>query len=198
MQDVATAIKGALEEVKDFARESLNNLTLKYLGAVVDREYLAVGMSEIANTPEETIRSVLNRIHESILTREHKDHLFSVIDSARTNSEPDEHTKIICHYFSKLLVFQNALEKKERNISDFCELCSAYIVDKQFVYDNTIFGFDIRPLPNAEDVPGIELSDLSSGEKQIVSLFVRSRLIMRFSDEQFRSVDVPLFHGRHG
>lgn len=189
MQDVSKAIRGALEEVKDFARESLNNLTLKYLGAVVDREYLDVGMSEIANTPEDTIRSVLNRIHESILTKKHKNHLFSVIDSARTDSYPDEHTKIICHYFSKLLAFQSALDEKERNISDFCELCSAYIVDKRFVYDNTTFSFDIKPLETNEDAASIELSDLSSGEKQIVSLF--SHLYLSGNRRFFVLIDEP-------
>jgi energy-coupling factor transporter ATP-binding protein EcfA2 len=97
MQDVEKAIKMTLEGIKDFARESLNNLTLKYLGDVVNREYLDVGMSEIACTPEETILGVLNRIHETILTKGHKEHLFNVINSARTNSAPDEHTKIICH-----------------------------------------------------------------------------------------------------
>ncbi|MHB1175938.1 MAG: AAA family ATPase [Sulfuriferula sp.] len=196
MQDVERAIKMALEGIKDFARESLNNLTLKYLGAVVNREYLDVGMSEIANTPEETIRSVLNRIHESILTRIHKEHLFNVINSARSNSAPDEHTKIICHYFLKLLSFQKALETKEKNMSDFCALCSAYIVDKQFVYDNATFGFDIRPLQSSEDTPGIDLSDLSSGEKQIVSLFSHLYLsgknrFLVLIDEPELSLSVP-------
>ncbi|MCI0562241.1 MAG: ATP-binding protein, partial [Nitrososphaera sp.] len=189
MQDVERAIKMALEGIKDFARESLNNLTLKYLGAVVNREYLDVGMSEIANTPEETIRSVLNRIHESILTRDHKEHLFNVINSARTNSTPDEHTKIICHYFLKLLSFQEALEEKEKNVSAFCALCSAYIVDKKFVYDNATFGFAIRPLQSGDDIPGIELSDLSSGEKQIVSLF--SHLYLSGKNRFFVLIDEP-------
>lgn len=189
MQDVEKAIKMALEGIKDFARESLNNLTLKYLGAVVNREYLDVGMSEIANTPEDTIRSVLNRIHESILTRDHKEHLFNVINLARTSSSPDEHTKIICHYFLKLLSFQKALETKEKNISDFCALCSAYIVDKQFIYDNATFGFDIRSLQSSEDSPGIALSDLSSGEKQIVSLF--SHLYLSGKNRFFVLIDEP-------
>ena len=103
MQDVEKAIENTLEFLKDFARENLNNLTLKYLGDVVNREYLSVGMSEISHTSEETIRSVLDRIHESILSETHKEHLFSVINEARTSSSPDEHSKIICHYFLKLL-----------------------------------------------------------------------------------------------
>ena len=113
-----------LEKLKDFARENLNNLMLQYLGDVVNREYLNVGMTEIAQTSEDTIRSVLDRIHESILSKSNKDHLFEVINAARASSSPDEHSKIICHYFLKLLSFQQGLQERERNMSQFCDLCS--------------------------------------------------------------------------
>jgi predicted ATP-dependent endonuclease of OLD family len=189
MQDVERAVKDVLEKLKDFARENLNNLTLRYLGDVVNREYLAVGMTEIAQTSEETIRSVLDRIHESILTKSHKDHLFSVINSARASSSPDEHSKIICHYFLKLLSFQEALKKRERNMSAFCELCSEYIVDKQFVYDNATFSFSIVPTNTELSEYKIELSDLSSGEKQIVSLF--SHLYLSGNKRYFVLIDEP-------
>lgn len=189
MLDVELAIKDVLEKLKDFARENLNNLTLKYLGDVVNREYLNVGMMEIAQTSEETIRSVLDRIHESILTKSHKDHLFSVINAARTSSSPDEHSKIICHYFSKLLSFQEALKKREQNMSIFCKLCSGYILDKQFNYDSATFSFSINATDKGCSKNKIELSDLSSGEKQIVSLF--SHLYLSGNKRYFVLIDEP-------
>lgn len=189
MQDVERAIENTLEFLKDFARENLNNLTLRYLGDVVNREYLDVGMSEISQTSEETIRSVLDRIHESILSETHKEHLFSVINEARTSSSPDEHSKIICHYFLKLLSFQEALKERERMITEFCELCSEYIVDKEFIYDGSTFGFKIIT-KGEEDLDGnIDLSDLSSGEKQIVSLF--SHLYLSGNKKYFVLIDEP-------
>lgn len=189
MQDVERAIRGVLEEVKDFARENLNNLTLKYLGDVVDQKYKSVGMFEISNMSEDTIQGVLNRIHESILGKEHKEHLFSVINSARTNTSPDEHTKIICHYFLKLLGFQEALQQRERKISEFCELCSAYIVDKKFTYDSTKFNFLISYQDDGSDSGNVQLSDLSSGEKQIVSLF--SHLYLSGNNQFLVLIDEP-------
>ncbi len=64
MKDVDESIKTTVEELKEFARESLNTLTLKYLGDVVDKEYDKVDIEEIKNTPEENIHSVLDRIQE--------------------------------------------------------------------------------------------------------------------------------------
>ncbi len=67
MKDVQNAIDRELANLKEFARENLNSLTLGYLGDVVDREYRNVTTKEIANVSDETVRSVLNRIDESIL-----------------------------------------------------------------------------------------------------------------------------------
>lgn len=189
MKDVQVAIDRALGNLKEFARESLNNLTLGYLGDVVNQEYQNVGMKEIADVSEDTVRDVLNRIDENILTSEHKEHVFGVINSARSNTSPNEHSKIISHYFLKLLRFQAALQEKEKAISEFCVLCSEYIVDKRFVYDGTKFSFSIVPKDGKEISEQIELSDLSSGEKQIVSLF--SHLYLSGQKSYFVLIDEP-------
>jgi predicted ATP-dependent endonuclease of OLD family len=187
MKDVDKAISDALENIKDFARKELNKLTLNYLANVVNKEYERVGMSGIEQTTDESIRSVLNRIDENILKLEDKERLFHAIHDAREGSVPNEHSKIICHYFLQLQSFQRQLEDRERNISKFCELCSEYIIDKKFLYDGTNFKFSILHSEGAESE--IKLSDLSSGEKQIVSLF--SHLYLSGKNNYFVLIDEP-------
>ncbi len=189
MKDVKKAIDKTLESLKDFARENLNALTLGYLGDVVNRDYLKSGMKEIANVSDDTVHSVLDRIHESILTQIHKEHLFGVINSVRTADAHTDHQKIVCHYFLKLLSFQEALQKNEQQISAFCELCSGYIVDKNFIYNGTTFAFSIMPKNEASVDRDIELSELSSGEKQVVSLF--SHLYLSGQKNYFVLIDEP-------
>jgi predicted ATPase len=189
MQDVQRAVERTLEKLKEFARESLNNLTLGYLGDVVNREYENGGIRVIADVSEDTVRSVLDRIHESILTKSHKDHLFEVINSARSADAPTEHEKIIYHYFLKLLRFQQSLQENERQISAFCDLCSEYILDKTFIYDSQTFSFSIVPSSESQVDRSITLSDLSSGEKQIVSLF--SHLYLSGQQNFFVLIDEP-------
>ena len=189
MKDVQEAINRTLGQLKDFARESLNNLTLKYLGDVVNREYEKVDMFDVADAPEDTVRAVLDRIHDNILAKTDKQHLFSVINSARGVSVPSEHEKIIYHYFLKLLRFQEALQDREMQISQFCELCSEYIVDKTFAYDSSNFSFSINSADAWNTEHEVELSDLSSGEKQIVSLF--SHLYLSGQSRFFVLIDEP-------
>lgn len=189
MKDVQAAIDRTLANLKEFARENLNDLTLQYLGDVVSREYQNVGLSEIADVPEKTVRAALDRIDERILRSDHKDHLLEVIHSAGSEESPSEHSKIISHYFLKLLRFQESLQEKEQKISKFCALCSEYIVDKQFVYDSANFSFSIVPKVKGETSNTIKLHDLSSGEKQIVSLF--SHLYLSEMTSFFVLIDEP-------
>ena len=189
MRDVQQAIEVALSGLRDFARENLTTLTFRNLGDVVDREYLKVGMKEIAEVSEDKIRSVLDRVPESILTSLHKEHLLRVINTARTTESPDDHSKIICNYFLNLLHFQTTLQERERSIAAFCDLCSEYTTDKQFIYDRAQFGFSIIPKEEKFKAQKIELGDLSSGEKQIVSLF--NHLYLSGKNRYFVLIDEP-------
>jgi predicted ATPase len=184
MQDVFEAIKNEQDELKDFARENLNELTLGYLGDVVDKKYSEVDVEEIKNETEGTIFDVLDRIHESILTDDHKAHLFDRINDVRKEGTLDEHARVVCHYFLKLLKFHAELKQKESRISTFCKVCNEYMVDKEFKYDASEFKFTITDVERP-----IELRHLSSGEKQIVSLF--SHLYLSDNEKFFVMIDEP-------
>lgn len=145
-------------------------------------------MSAISGASADTVRAVLNRIDDSILNQAHKEHLFQVITSARSSENASEHDKIIYHYFLTILRFQESLQERERPISAFCSLCSEYVVGKKFVYDSPTFTFSIQPTDPSRGIP-IDLADLSSGEKQIVSLF--SHLYLSGGRRFFILIDEP-------
>lgn len=191
MQDVKKAIDQTLERLKEFARENLTTLTLGYLGDVVDKKYDDLDPKEIKNTSTDTIESVLCRIDERILSATHKEHLHAKIDAVRKGAPLDEHAKVICHYFLKLLHFQQELRERESQITDFCNVCNKYIVDgaKEFIYDSITFAFKIASKVKGEQGKSIELRHLSSGEKQIVSLF--SHLYLSGEKTFFVLIDEP-------
>ncbi|MGE4519931.1 MAG: AAA family ATPase [Desulfobacteraceae bacterium] len=189
MKDVDRAIKSTLEQLKEFARESLNNLTLGYLGDVVDQKYSEVSVNQIQEASDETIENVLNRIHDTILSQSSKNHLSHTIQKVKNGETLDEHAKVICHYFIKLLGFQQELQEKENSISKFCDVCNEYMIDKQFIYDSPSFSFKIEAeCPDGTDRK-VELRQLSSGEKQIVSLF--SHLYLSGGNDYFVLIDEP-------
>lgn len=193
MKDVKAAIDRALVSNKEFARVTLNNLTLRHLGDVVKQEYKYVSNDDIAEITDDTVQAVLSRIDESILPFSDKQRLYELITSTRSAPSLSEHEKIVYHYFSKLLEFQDALKAKERPITTFCDVVSAYIKDKSFEYDSRNFSFSMRHRlirSSTEDKDTeIKLGDLSSGEKQIVSLF--SHLYLSGTKRFFVLIDEP-------
>lgn len=192
MKDVERAIKNTLDSLKDFARESLNNLTLGYLGDVVDKKYTQVDLTQISQVSDESISNILNRIDTKILSDESKQHLYQTIDSIQRGRGENlsEHDKVICHYFTKLLYFQQDLEDKETKIKGFCDVCNKYIKSKIFEYDSTTFNFGIFAKFDRDDIyEEIQLSQLSSGEKQIVSLF--SHLYLSTQNNYIVLIDEP-------
>jgi len=189
MKDVEEAINETRKELDRFARENLNTLTFSYLGDIVEQKYTTINLDKIKSAMPKTIENILSRIQESILSKANKKHLQQIIDSVKTGGIQDEHAKVICHYFTKLMAFHEELEAKEAKIVNFCRLCNEYMVDKEFKYDTATFQFTIRPKETDDDSREINLQHLSSGEKQIVSLF--SHLYLSGDKKYFVLIDEP-------
>ena len=186
MGDVEFAIEKKLTQLKEFARENLNNLTLQYLSDVVDSTYDDLDEDVLRNIKTETVDRVLYRISERILSEESKKHLKSTILSFREKDEIDVRTKVICHYFMKILQFQRQIEYIERPIRQFCNICTTYMNKVKFFYmiqQHLVFKSCWKVKKE------ICLGSLSSGEKQIVSLF--SHLVLSNNKKYFVLIDEP-------
>lgn len=189
MKDVESAISETREELDRFARTNLNNLTFSYLGDVVEEKYQSVNLKPIKEADPKTIDNILNRIQEPILSLENKQHLRQLIQNVKDGAINNVHYQVICHYFTKLMTFHHELERKEASIVSFCKACNDYMVDKEFEYDTSNFNFRIISNSLNRQDREIELQNLSSGEKQIVSLF--SHLYLSGGKKYFVLIDEP-------
>lgn len=189
MKDVDEAVNETRKELDRFARESLNNLTFSYLGDVVEHKYTSVDLKKIKSATPETVENILNRIQEPILSSANKQHLREIIGGVKAGGDQNEHAQVICHYFTKLMAFHEDLEAKEAKIVNFCRVCNDYMAGKEFKYDTSNFHFTIRTKGAADNSREIKLHHLSSGEKQIVSLF--SHLYLSGGKKYFVLIDEP-------
>lgn len=189
MKDVEAAIRETRDELDKFARANLNNLTFSYLGDVVEEKYQSVDLKPIRKADPKTINNILNRIQEPVLSQENKQQLRNIIQTVKDGATKNVHSQVICHYFTKLMAFHQDLEQKEAKIVSFCKACNDYMVDKAFEYDTSNFNFRIVPKASSDPNPEIDLQNLSSGEKQIVSLF--SHLYLSGGKKYFVLIDEP-------
>ena len=189
MKDVDSAVNQARAELDKFARENLTNLTFSYLGDIVEQQYKSVELDRIKSADPITINNILTRIPESILSAKNKKHLREIIHGLKLEKSQGVHSQVICHYFTKLMAFHQELELKESKIVNFCNACNEYMVDKKFHYDTTNYTFTITSTDIDMSVQDIKLQHLSSGEKQIVSLF--SHLYLSGEKSYFVLIDEP-------
>ena len=62
------------------------------------------------------------------------------------------------------------LKENEKIILSFFDACNDYLVNKEFVYDAKQYKYEIR-ITDGSEARTIDLEHLSSGEKQVVSVF---------------------------
>lgn len=195
MRDVVEKIDRSMGALKDFVREGLNNLTLKYLSEVIDADYERVELNLIRKAEESTIDAVLGKIDPELLPEAEKNRLEGIIGEIRSGKEATHHTKVIAHFFLQLLYLQNEQERREMHVRSFLQICNSYLhPTKELVYDNREFRVAIRLTENMNDSKRkegtyLKFKHLSSGEKQIVSLF--SHLFLSKQKGFFVIIDEP-------
>ena len=78
--------------------------------------------------------------------------------------------QIVYYFYSMLHERYLQLKEDEKIILSFFDACNDYLVNKEFVYDAKQYKYEIR-ITDGSEVRTIDLEHLSSGEKQVVSVF---------------------------
>lgn len=197
MDDVQQLVNKESARLRSFSQDRQKKLTLGYLGDIVSKTYeYSSGYQKIRKLEDSEIQEVLSRIDSSILSDSKKEELLNIINDFR-NSNQRSYTgqvKIICHYFTQLWEFNNEIKKSEKNIRNFVEKVNNYLVNNKVIYDSEnytceVFNIGKSNVSNDEKLEKIKFQDLSSGEKQIVSLF--GHLYLDENDSAFVFIDEP-------
>ena len=176
MGDVEKAISDYQTKIKEFLRTQQNELTLGYLNEIIDKKYAKTDiMKDVAKLPDDVIGDVLKRMDENILPKKQKDKITDMIAKMKEAEDTDVsvENKIIFQYFLELMDLDKRIREAEEPLLRFAETCNEYFTNKSMKYDNQNFGISINMHKENHSIANeqIKLQDLSSGEKQIASLF---------------------------
>lgn len=199
MEDVEQRIKELLNKISKETNESYNNMTsgllntfsngesIKISGENFDPEEVDIALSRLGDKiTDETKSIILSKIHQGVL---HED-------------------KYLDYLVSSILENYRTLADIDSRINDFNKRVNKYLFRKKFYYNPQSLRLDIQRLDSngetifknsqygeiVEDI--IDLSNLSSGEKQLISTFSKifledeKELIILF-DEPELSLSVP-------
>lgn len=187
MEDVAATIKKTLDGLKENARSQFNALAGSYLRDVIRGDADKFEREIIAALSDEDIYDILSRVEEQMLSDNDKQVLLSVIKTIK-NEEMDlrEKDKFLAHYFSKLVSVSQTLKKADVSVRKFEEVCNKYLKPyKSLTYNDKSYTISAK----TEHGSDIELREMSSGEKQIVSLF--SHVLLDTDTKYIVIIDEP-------
>lgn len=187
MEDVEQKISKVCFDLREEARAELNNLAGSYLRDVIRGEATTYDTDDISTLKDNDIDKILSRVEERTLTHKDKNTLRKVINKLKEKANVTIKTeeRYLAHYFSKLIENYKAQQEKETVIRDFITTCNSYLKGKSLIYDYLNYNIYCSHSSGQE----LSLKDLSSGEKQIVSLF--SHLYLSNFEDFIVLIDEP-------
>ena len=163
LRDVKTRISNLLEKI----RKDTNTAYIE-MNANIISELLGTQQESFTNAIEEIdmhkIDVVINRIGEDRITNIEK--LRSYI-SSRSNFRGDSKINFLFYYLQKLVNIYDSQAAIDNKLKKFAKTCSKYLVGKEIIYDETLLSIGVYD----DDGVKIDFDQLSSGEKQIISIF---------------------------
>lgn len=177
-QDIKRLIDDAAGRIESAARQSLNEQSVKFIDVLNKRETVRSAPLRDKVTDPETISRLIDRINTFAPNTVDTSLLFDNLNLLRRKNVGRITSKeeILVYYISEMLNVMDRFDRLSDPLSQFAEYMSAYLKPtKRAEFNERNFRIEIL-----NDSGGIvNLDSLSSGEKQILSLFS----FLMFSDE---------------
>ncbi|WP_291564832.1 MULTISPECIES: AAA family ATPase [unclassified Clostridium] len=197
MDDVHLSITMTIDSIQKEYNSTASKLNLECFKGIITQSFNKDIVFTRENLNPKFIDKVFGSINENILPQHDilqiKKRLLEMMKETQSLSEYD---KIVYYFYHMLVQRFIALKKKEETIERYFEACNQYLVNKHFEYKSSEFTYELVVDGFNGTRRIIDLEQLSSGEKQIVSLFNYIYLspiedIMLLIDEPELSLSVP-------
>ncbi|HFJ8954286.1 TPA: AAA family ATPase [Serratia liquefaciens] len=162
MGDVKESITKITGEILSSSIEWFSKINGEMLSQLVNGFSVTNDMKESISDPK-AVRIVLDRIGEHIVPHE-KDKILSLVESGEiiNGHEP------LVYFVANLLKVYKQQQINDSAIQSFVSVSNKYLRDKEFIYNESNVTIEIVRKKNSTPV---NIDTLSSGEKQIISLF---------------------------
>ncbi|GAB6149006.1 AAA family ATPase [Clostridium novyi] len=179
ISDVELTLKNLFQKLKDDANEYYTKMTAEILNDLLN-DKIELSKVQEKKIDKEKIEIVIGRIGEEKIND--LDKLRSFIYK---NSEVP-YSEFLKYYIYKLINIYEAQKAIDDKIKKFRDVCNKYLVNKEMIYNEVIADIQIV---DKDTLKPISFNYLSSGEKQILSLF--SRLYLDITRSSIFIIDEP-------
>lgn len=179
MEDVELRIKNIISKINDSSIKGFAKVTGEMLHQLQEG-FPNLSESEILSINSNNIEIILNRVKNNLSSGD-RNNILRLLDTKELLKKQE-----LAYFLIKLEKIYLQQKKLDNSIKDFEKICNEYLVGKRFYFDESSVTLYIY---NNKTKEKVELNQLSSGEKQIVSLF--SKLYLEELDNLLIFFDEP-------
>ena len=165
MTDVNDRLRKITEQIRSSSVAWYSRINGQMLSQLVDGIQVDEN-TRISILNKNALKIVLDRIGENI-TPDRKDHIMRLVE---TGEIQNKHYDSLVYFLSNLVKIYDQQKDLDNSIKEFARVCNKYLVEKEIIYNESDVEIGILQKWNKKPVA---LAKLSSGEKQIISLFSR-------------------------
>lgn len=163
MRDVENRIDNIKKEISRSSLSGFSKVSGELLTQLL-KGFPEITSAERKNIKLDDIKIILSRVGPS-LSVEDKSKIISLLSE---NKLFQNENKELVYFLKKLIEIYDEQRAWDESIKNFANVCNKYLVDKEIVYNESTVDLVIIHKPSNQS---ILFNQLSSGEKQIVSLF---------------------------
>jgi predicted ATPase len=180
MEDVEQRIEIVKKFISSSTVEGFSKVTGEILSQLL-KGFPEIEKEQIDSLDISTSKIVLHRVGNS-LSESDRQAILDLLD------KPDEllKKKELTYFLLNLIEIYNQHKHVDDAIKKFRDVCNKYLEDKEFRYNESAVTIDVY---RRETNDTVSLNKLSSGEKQIISLF--SKIFLEFSKNYIVLFDEP-------
>lgn len=164
MSDVDNKIKEITKEILTSSVEWFSKVNGEMLSQLVEGFHVTEELRNSISNPD-AIEIVLDRIGSNIDLK----YKIAILDLIKSKEIYNNHDPLI-YFIANLLKVYEQQKENDKCIQDFTTVCNRYLGDKKLEYNESNVTVDIVRRKNGKNV---DIENLSSGEKQIISLFAK-------------------------
>lgn len=162
MEDVENRIKIITNEINKSTINGFSKVTGEMLSQLL-KGFPNLDDKDIDNLDENTVKIIIHRVGDNISEVDRNNILKLIDDKNKLKTK-----KELVYFIYKLIDIYEQHQHLDNAVKSFCKICNEYLSDKHFVYNESSVDVDIFRA-NTDDK--VSLNKLSSGEKQIISIF---------------------------
>lgn len=178
MHDVEALIANVTREIKESSLDWSTTVNGRMLSELIDDIQVDETTYERV-TDVDTVSIVLDRTNRS----DDKERILHLIQS---NGIRDEKRRPLAYFLANLIEVYSKQRDRDNAIKSFVAVCNKYLIDNELRYDES--RVEVSAV-NTQSGAQVEFGNLSSGEKQIISLF--SKLYLGLSEPCGIIIDEP-------